>query len=140
MFAIIRSGGKQFKVTEGARVKVPSLSSKVGEQVIFRDVLLLSDGTKRYSGTPTIKGAAVTGIVVRHGRDDKQVIYKYKRRKNYHVKQGHRQGFTEVEIQSIATPSSGKAKEKVTEAAGESEGERIEGAAAAEERAEPSKE
>jgi large subunit ribosomal protein L21 len=118
MFAIIRSGGKQFKVTEGMHLKVPTLSSKVGEEVTFSEVLLLTDGTNRYTGTPTVKGAKVTGVIIRHGRDDKQVIYKYKRRKNFHMRQGHRQGFTEVEIKSIGIPSAGakkKAAPKVEE-------------------------
>jgi len=113
MFAIIRSGGKQFKVTEEMNLKVPSLPSKVGDEVAFNEVLLLSDGEKRYSGTPTVRGARVKAVVVRHGRDDKQVIFKYKRRKNYHLKQGHRQGFTEVKIKAIVVPGKAEGKQRV---------------------------
>jgi large subunit ribosomal protein L21 len=122
MFAVIRSGGKQFKVTEEMSVKVPSLESKVGDEVTFSEVLLISDGEKRYSGNPTIKGAQVKGVVLRHGRDDKQVIFKYKRRKDYHLKKGHRQGFTEVQIKSIAVPGKSSTKRTATDAEKEPEG------------------
>ena len=113
MFAVVRSGGKQFKVTEEMRLKVPSLDEKVGDEITFTDVLLLSAGEQRLTGTPTIQGASVTAEVIRHGRDEKQIIYRYKRRKGYQRKQGHRQGFTEVRIKSIAAPkAAGKAASK----------------------------
>jgi large subunit ribosomal protein L21 len=115
MLAHIRSGGKQFKVTEGMNLKIPSIPSKVGDEVTFDEVLLLSDGEKRYLGTPTIKGAHVKAEVVSHGRDDKQVIFKYKRRKSYHLKKGHRQGYTEVKIKSIVVPGKTKSKKAVEE-------------------------
>jgi large subunit ribosomal protein L21 len=104
MFAIVRTGGKQFKVTEGMKLQVPTIDSKVGEKLTFSEVLLLSAGEKRYSGNPTIKGAKVQVEILRHGRDDKKVIFKYKRRKSYHLKKGHRQGFTEVLIKTITVP------------------------------------
>ncbi len=134
MFAIIRSGGKQFKVTEGMHLKVPTLSSKVGDEVTFSEVLLMSDGSQRYTGTPTVKGARVTAVVIRHGRDDKQVIYKYKRRKNFHVKQGHRQGFTEVEIKSIGIPSAGAKEKAASRAEAKTDGEKKAPAASGEEK------
>jgi large subunit ribosomal protein L21 len=101
MFAIIRTGGKQFKITEDMKLRVPTLHCKVGEEYTFREVLLLSTGDKRYTGAPTIKGAYAKAEILGHGRDDKQVIFKYKRRKGYQQKQGHRQGYTEVHIKSI---------------------------------------
>ncbi len=125
MLAHIRSGGKQFKVTEGMNLKIPSIPSKVGDEVIFNEVLLLSDGDKRYLGTPTIKGAQVKAEVVRHGRDDKQVIFKYKRRKSYHLKKGHRQGYTEVKIKSIVAPGKAKGKEAVEETEKQAESKEI---------------
>jgi large subunit ribosomal protein L21 len=107
MFAVVRSGGKQFKVTEEMKLKVPVLDQKVGDEVVFTDVLLLSAGERRLTGNPTIAGASVTAEVLRHGRDEKQTIFRYKRRKGYHRKQGHRQGFTEVRIKSITVPEAG---------------------------------
>jgi len=104
MFAVVRSGGKQFKVTEEMRLKVPSLDEKVGAQITFTDVLLLSSGEQRLTGTPTIQGASVMAEVIGHGRDPKLTVFRYKRRKGYQRKQGHRQGFTEVRIKSIALP------------------------------------
>ncbi|OGF97771.1 MAG: 50S ribosomal protein L21, partial [Candidatus Glassbacteria bacterium RBG_16_58_8] len=91
MFAVVRTGGKQFKVKEDMKIKIPSLPAKVGEEVVFSEILLLTAGDKRYMGNPTIKGAQVKAEVLRHGRDDKQIIYKYRKRKGYHLKQGHRQ-------------------------------------------------
>jgi len=101
-YAIIRTGGKQFKVEPGKTIRIPSLSAGEGESVTFDEVLLTSDGSKVNAGSPIISGASVTGEIVRNARDKKIVVFKFRRRKNYARKQGHRQGFTEVRIKDIA--------------------------------------
>ncbi len=100
-YAIIRTGGKQFKVEPGRYYKIPTLRGEAGGQVEFNDVLLGSDGKTVKTGVPTLSGARVTGEIRRQGRGDKIVVFKMKRRKNYSRKQGHRQGFTEVMINDI---------------------------------------
>jgi large subunit ribosomal protein L21 len=100
-YAIIRTGGKQFRVEPGQTLRVPSLLGEAGTQVTFGDVLLGSDGNNVRTGIPSLDGASVTGEIVRHGRGEKIVVFKFKRRKNYARKQGHRQGFTEVKIHDI---------------------------------------
>jgi large subunit ribosomal protein L21 len=100
-YAIIRTGGKQFRVEQGQTLRVPSIETAPGESVTFGEVLLTADGDHIITGAPTVAGAAVTADVVRHARDRKIVVFKFKRRKNYARKQGHRQGFTEVRITDI---------------------------------------
>ena len=101
-YAIIRTGGKQFRVQPGQTIRIPSLVGDPGAQVEFNDVLLGSDGNNVRTGVPTLSGAKVTGEIVKHGRGEKIVIFKFKRRKNYARKTGHRQGFTEVRINDIS--------------------------------------
>lgn len=101
MYAIIRSGDKQFRAEPGRTVRVPSLSAEVGDTVTFDQVLVASTDDGMSVGAPTVAGATVTGEVVRHGKDKKVIIFKWKRRKNYRRKQGHRQKFTEVRIGEI---------------------------------------
>ena len=101
-YAIIRTGGKQYRVEPGKTIRVPSLLGDAGTRVTFSDVLLGSDDRNVRTGVPTLKGAEVTGEIVRQGRGDKIVVFKMKRRKNYARKQGHRQGFTEVKINDIS--------------------------------------
>jgi large subunit ribosomal protein L21 len=100
-YAIIRSGGKQFRAEPGKMVRVPSIDAEVGATITFGDVLLAGDGEAVKVGLPALDGASVTGEVVRHGKDKKVIIFKWKRRKNYRRKQGHRQKFTEVRIAEI---------------------------------------
>ena len=100
-YAIIRTGGKQFRVEPGQTLRVPSLLGEAGTQVTFNEVLLGSDGNNVRTGVPALDGASVTGEIVRHGLGDKIVVFKFKRRKGYAKKQGHRQGFTEVKINDI---------------------------------------
>ncbi len=100
-YAIIRTGGKQFRAESGKTIRIPSLPGEAGAKVTFSDVILGSDGDKTHVGIPTLSGASVAGEIVRHGRDKKIVVFKMKRRKNYAKKQGHRQGFTEVRIGDI---------------------------------------
>jgi large subunit ribosomal protein L21 len=100
-YAIIRTGGKQFKVEPGQTIRIPTLAAEAGAAVEFSEVLLSANGDAVRIGVPTLNGAKVTGQIVKHGKDDKIVVFKMKRRKNYAKKQGHRQGFTEVKINTI---------------------------------------
>jgi len=95
-FAIIRTGGKQFRVEKGAKVRVPSVKGEVGASVEL-DVLATADKI----GAPLVEGATVTATVVDHGRDAKIVVFKKKRRKHYKRTKGHRQGYTTLKIDSI---------------------------------------
>lgn len=101
MYAIIRSGDKQFRVEPGKTIRIPSLTAEVGDTVTFDEVLLASADGEVQVGAPTVEGAAVTGEVVAHGKGEKIIVFKWKRRKNYRRKQGHRQKFTEVRIGEI---------------------------------------
>ena len=101
MYAIIKSGGKQFRAVPGQTIKVPSLAAEPGEQVTFGDVLVTGGDEGITVGAPVVDGVSVTGEVVRHGKARKVIIFKWKRRKNYRRKKGHRQGFTEVRIGEI---------------------------------------
>ncbi|MEX1184251.1 MAG: 50S ribosomal protein L21 [Gemmatimonadota bacterium] len=100
-YAIIRSGDKQFRAESGMTIRVPSIDAEIGDTVTFDEVLLAGtdDGTR--VGAPTVAGASVVGEIVGHGKDKKVIIFKWKRRKNYRRKQGHRQKFTEVRIGEI---------------------------------------
>ena len=100
-YAIIRTGGKQFRVEAGKKYRIPTVVGEAGGSIEFNDVLLGSDGQNVKTGIPTLSGAKVTGEIVKHGRADKIIVFKMKRRKNYAKKQGHRQGFTEVQINDI---------------------------------------
>ena len=102
MYAIIRTGGKQFRAEPGKNLRIPTLDIEPGETVTFDDVLLGADGDQIAIGAPGLSGAAVTAQVVRHGKGEKIIIFKHKRRKNYRRKQGHRQGFTEVRVNDIS--------------------------------------
>jgi large subunit ribosomal protein L21 len=101
-YAIIKTGGKQFRVESGRTYKIPSIVGDAGGKIEFNDVLLGNDGSNVKTGIPTLSGAKVTGEIVRHGRGDKIIVFKQKRRKNYARKRGHRQGFTEVRINDIS--------------------------------------
>jgi large subunit ribosomal protein L21 len=100
-YAIIRTGGKQFRAEPGKTLRVPTLLGEAGTTVQFNEVLLGSDGASVRTGVPTLAGARVTADIVKHGKDDKIIVFKFKRRKNYARKQGHRQKFTEVRIRDI---------------------------------------
>jgi large subunit ribosomal protein L21 len=100
-YAIIRTGGKQFRVEPGMTLRLPTLVGDAGASIEFNDVLLGSDGSSVHTGVPTLSGAKVTGEIVKHGRGDKIIVFKFRRRKNYARKQGHRQGFTEVRLKDI---------------------------------------
>ena len=112
-FAVIKTGGKQYKVAEGETLtieKLPVLPSQggpeaVGGKVVFKDVLLTNDGEKTILGMPTISGAAVTAEVTATGKGKKVVVIKYKPKVRYRVKRGHRQLFTKVKISKIDSPA-----------------------------------
>ena len=101
-YAIIKTGGKQFRVEEGATIRVPSIDKQAGEAVEL-DALMLAggDGAAKVGSTLDAGGARVAATVVDHGRDDKIIVFKKKRRKHYKRKQGHRQGYTTLKIDSI---------------------------------------
>ena len=100
-YAIIRTGGKQYRVQPGSTLRVETILGDTGTLVDFNEVLLGSDGTTVHTGIPYLTSARVTAEIVKHGRGEKIVVFKFKRRKNYARKQGHRQGFTEVRIKDI---------------------------------------
>ena len=101
-YAIILTGGKQFRVTPGEVVRVPTLGQKkTGDSVEFTEVLAAADDQGVRLGAPLVDGARVTGTVVQNGRGTKVIVFKFKRRKHYKRKQGHRQGFTAVLIDAI---------------------------------------
>ena len=99
-YAIIRSGGKQFRVSPGETVRVPSLGEQAGASVEF-DVLVVGGDTETKVGSPIVDGARVAGTIVEHGRGDKIIVFKMKRRKQYKRTQGHRQNYTAVKIDTI---------------------------------------
>ncbi len=102
MYAVIKTGGKQYRVVPGERLKVEKLETEVGGTVTLNQVLMVSDGDKTTSGSPIVKGASVKATVVSHGRGDKVMIFKMRRRKHYRKTQGHRQSYTEIKIEAIA--------------------------------------
>lgn len=101
MYAIVNISGKQFKVEKDKTVYAPTMEGKEGAKVEFGEVLLTDDKGKVNVGTPIIKGAKVSGKIVEHGKGDKVIVFKKKRRKGYKVKNGHRQGYTKVLIEKI---------------------------------------
>ena len=101
MYAIFRTAGKQFRAEPGRKLQIPSLAAEPGAKLTFDEVLLGSDGTSVRAGTPLLPGAKVMAEVVRHGKDKKIIVFKMKRRKGYARKQGHRQGYTEVRIDTV---------------------------------------
>ena len=100
MYAIIATGGKQYKVTEGDIITIEKLGLEDGADVKFDQVLAVNNGTLTV-GAPTVNGATVTGTVVKEGKGKKVIVYKYKRKSGYHKKNGHRQAFTQVKINKI---------------------------------------
>ena len=101
MYAVFRTGGKQFRAEPGKKLRVPSMEVEPGDSVTFDEILLTSDGKEVKVGAPSVKGAKVKAEVVRNGRDKKIIVFKRKRRKGFRRKQGHRQGFTEIRVEEI---------------------------------------
>ena len=100
-YAIIKTGGKQYRVSEGDRIRVEKLDGDVGTELTFDEVLMVS-GDKVSVGTPLVGGASVKAKIVAQDRAKKVIVFKYKRRKNYRKKYGHRQPFTEIEITGVS--------------------------------------
>jgi large subunit ribosomal protein L21 len=102
MYAVIKSGGKQYRVAAGEKLKIEQLAGDVGAEIVIDQVLMVADGETVALGTPLVPGASVTAKIVSHGRGDKVHIFKMRRRKHYRKSQGHRQNYTEIEILGIA--------------------------------------
>ena len=103
MYAVIETGGKQYRVAPGDKLEIERLGTEVGEAVTFDRVLLLNQDGRTSVGAPTVTGAKVVADVVEHKRGDKQIVWKMKRRKGYHKKQGHRQELTVIQVKEIQT-------------------------------------
>ncbi len=103
MYAVIRTGGKQYKVATGGKLKVESLPVEVGGEVEIKDVLMIADGDNVTIGNPLVAGASVKATVLAHGRGEKIRVFKMRRRKHYRKTQGHRQNYTEIRIDGITT-------------------------------------
>ncbi|MEO8921871.1 MAG: 50S ribosomal protein L21 [Caldimonas sp.] len=101
MYAVIKTGGKQYKVVAGETLKVERLTADVGQEVRLDQVLAIGAGAELTTGVPLIAGASVVASVVSHGRHDKVRIFKMRRRKHYQKRQGHRQSFTEIRITAV---------------------------------------
>lgn len=102
MYAVIKTGGKQYRVTAGDKLKVESLDAAVGSVITLTEVLAVGQGAEVRVGNPLVAGAAVTATVIGHGRGDKVRIFKLRRRKHYQKRAGHRQNFTELRIDAIS--------------------------------------
>lgn len=102
MYAVIKTGGKQYRVTEGDTLKVEKLTAEVGDNIELNDVLMVADGDDIKIGAPTVEGGKVTATVKAQGRGDKVMIVKFRRRKHSKKTQGHRQDYTELQITGIS--------------------------------------
>lgn len=102
MYAVVRTGGKQYRVSAGEKLRVEKLTGAVGEELVLDEVLLIGEGQALKVGTPVLKGASVKAKIVAHGLGDKVMIFKMRRRKNSKRLRGHRQAYTEIEVTGIA--------------------------------------
>jgi large subunit ribosomal protein L21 len=102
MYAVIKTGGKQYRVSAGEKIKIEQIPADIGSEIVLDQVLMLGDGEAVKLGTPLVTGAAVKAKVVAQGRGEKVRIFKLRRRKHYRKTQGHRQNYTEIEILGIA--------------------------------------
>lgn len=102
MYAVIKTGGKQYRVSAGEKLKIERIAAEVGQEIELDQVLLVADGDALKMGAPLIAGAQVKAKVLEHGRGEKVRIFKLNRRKHYRRSQGHRQNYTEIEILGIA--------------------------------------
>jgi len=102
MYAVIKTGGKQYRVSAGEKLRVESLPAEIGAEITLDQVLMVADGEKVTTGSPTVSGATVKATVLGHGRGEKIRIFKMRRRKHYRKTQGHRQNYTEIQISGIS--------------------------------------
>jgi large subunit ribosomal protein L21 len=101
MYAVIKTGGKQYKVAAGEKIKVEAIAADVGQEIVIEQVLAVGNGAELKVGTPWVAGASVKATVVAHGKHDKVRIFKMRRRKHYKKSQGHRQQYTELSISAV---------------------------------------
>ena len=102
MYAVVKTGGKQYRVAAGEKLRIEQIPGDVGSEVLLDQVLMLADGDAVTVGTPLVSGASVKATVLAHGRADKVRIFKLRRRKHYQKRQGHRQNYTEIKIETIS--------------------------------------
>lgn len=102
MYAVIKTGGKQYRVAAGEKIKVEQIAADVGQEITFDEVLAVGNGSDLSIGAPLVSGASVVAKVVSHGKHDKVRIFKMRRRKHYQKHQGHRQNYTELRIEAIS--------------------------------------
>ena len=120
MYAVIKTGGKQYRVQEGDIIDVEKISADT-DKVVFSEILLVGDGDDTVIGTPFVSNASVEAKVIENGKLEKVIVYKYKAKKDYRRKQGHRQPFTRLEITSVSVKKSSARKPKKETAAEEAE-------------------
>ena len=101
MYAVIKTGGKQYKVAAGEKIKIEQIAADVGQEITIDQVLAVGNGADLQVGTPLVSGASVKATVVAQGRHDKVRIFKMRRRKHYQKRQGHRQNYTEIQIGAV---------------------------------------
>jgi large subunit ribosomal protein L21 len=101
MYAVIKTGGKQYRVAAGEKLKVEQIPADIGQEITLDQVLSVGEGEQIKIGAPIVDGAVVKAVVLAHGRHDKIKIFKMRRRKHYQKRQGHRQNYTEIRIESI---------------------------------------
>ena len=101
MYAVIKTGGKQYKVAAGEKLKIEQIPANIGQEISLEEVLAVGSGEQVKVGTPLVEGASVKAVVLAQGRHDKVRIFKMRRRKHYQKRQGHRQNYTQIQIQSI---------------------------------------
>ena len=102
MYAVIKTGGKQYRVVPGEKLKIEQIPADIGSEIVLDQVLMVADGDAISVGAPLVQGATVKATVLAHGRGEKVKIFKMRRRKHYQKHQGHRQNFTEIRIDNIA--------------------------------------
>lgn len=102
MYAVVKTGGKQYRVSAGEKLRIEQITAAIGQEIVLDQVLLVADGEAVKFGAPLLSGAQVKAKVIKHGRGDKIRIFKLRRRKHYRKSQGHRQNYTEIEILGIA--------------------------------------
>ena len=102
MYAVIKTGRKQYRVAAGEKIKVEQIAAEVGQEITIDEVLAVGNGADLKIGSPLVSGAVVKATVVAHGKHDKVRIFKMRRRKHYQKRQGHRQAFTEIEISAVS--------------------------------------
>lgn len=101
MYAVVKTGGKQYKVAAGEKIKVEQIAADIGQEIVLDQVLAVGDGADLKVGDPLVAGAKVKATVVAHGKHDKVRIFKMRRRKHYQKHQGHRQAYTELQISTV---------------------------------------